>query len=166
VPSRALRGSPDWRIAGRVRSDLSLDYTATAPVLLAEVLSPSNAEIDLEDKVTEYLRIPGLLAYMVFSQDEPKAWVWMRESTGLAPQRPTVFTGSEAVIRLAALNLDLPLAELYSGTASGWTRAADFACRYRLFPLILHMVSEAGRCLGLESQNQFTAVHRPDSAST
>lgn len=49
------------------------DFAATAPVLLAEVLSPENAEIDLGDKVAEYLELPSLLAYIVLSQNEPKA---------------------------------------------------------------------------------------------
>jgi Uma2 family endonuclease len=48
-------------------------YTAGAPVFLAEVLSPSTAEIDLGDKAAEYLHVPSLHAYIVLSQDEPKA---------------------------------------------------------------------------------------------
>src|SRR5713101_1414676 len=54
------------------------DYVATAPVLLAEVLSPSTAEIDLGDKAAEYLRLPSLLAYLVFAQSGHKAYVWTR----------------------------------------------------------------------------------------
>jgi Uma2 family endonuclease len=39
------------------------DYTATSPVLLAEVLSPSSVETDLGDKAAEYLRIvPGAVS--------------------------------------------------------------------------------------------------------
>jgi Uma2 family endonuclease len=48
------------------------DYVATAPVLLAEVLSPSTAEVDLGDKAAEYLRLPSLLAYLVFAQSGHK----------------------------------------------------------------------------------------------
>src|SRR4051812_33086295 len=55
------------------------DYTAISPALLAEVLSPSTAEIDLGDKAAEYLQLPSLTDYLVFSQDEPKAWVWLRD---------------------------------------------------------------------------------------
>ena len=95
------------------------DYVAAAPVLFAEVLSPSSAEIDLGDKAAEYLQIPNLLAYLVFSQDEPKAWVWTREDAELAQGRPKVFAGIEATIRVVGLDLDLPLAELYSGIARG-----------------------------------------------
>src|SRR5262245_39988243 len=44
------------------------DYTASAPALVAEVLSPSTAESDLGDKAAEYLRVSGLSAYLVFAQ--------------------------------------------------------------------------------------------------
>ncbi len=55
------------------------DYVASAPVLVAEVLSPSTADIDLGDKAAEYLRLPSLLAYLVFAQTGFKAYVWARE---------------------------------------------------------------------------------------
>jgi Uma2 family endonuclease len=88
------------------------DYTATAPVLLAEVLSPSTAEIDLSDKAAEYLRIPSVLAYMVLSQDEPKAWIYLRTDQHL--QAPEQVLGADAVIHVPALRLDLPMAEIYA----------------------------------------------------
>jgi Uma2 family endonuclease len=89
------------------------DHTATAPVLLAEVLSPSTAEIDLGDKAAEYLRIPSVLAYIVLSQDDPKAWAYLRTDSHL--QAPELVTGVDAAIRVADLNLDLPMAEIYAG---------------------------------------------------
>jgi Uma2 family endonuclease len=89
------------------------DYTATAAVLLAEVLSPSTAEIDLGDKAAEYLRIPGVLAYMVLSQDGPRAWVYLRTESQL--QAPELVIGADKVIRVADLNLDLPMMEIYAG---------------------------------------------------
>jgi Uma2 family endonuclease len=93
------------------------DYVATAPALLAEVLSPSTAEIDLGDKAAEYLRIPSVLAYMVLSQDEPKAWVYLRADSHL--QAPELVMGADAVIRVADLKLDLPMAEIYAGRKRG-----------------------------------------------
>lgn len=93
-------------------------YTAIAPVLLAEVLSPSSVETDLGDKASEYLRIPSLLAYAVFSQDEPKAWVWER-ATEQFTAGPRVISGNEAVIRIAELELDLPMVEIYAGIKIG-----------------------------------------------
>ena len=94
------------------------DHTATAPVLLAEVLSPSTAEIDLGDKAAEYLQIPSVIAYMVFSQDEPKAWVYIREGAQFT-QGPAVIGGTEAIIRIAVLQLELPMADIYAGIKTG-----------------------------------------------
>ena len=94
------------------------DYTATAPVLLVEVLSPSTAATDLGDKAAEYLQIPSLFAYIVLSQDEPKAWVWARATAEFAPG-PDVIAPVEAIIRIAALQLELPLAEIYAGIETG-----------------------------------------------
>src|SRR5438067_1449824 len=48
------------------------DFVATAPVLLVEVLSPSTSGVDLGDKAAEYLQLPSLAAYLVFSQSEYK----------------------------------------------------------------------------------------------
>ena len=78
--------------AGQASGDLK----ATAPVLIAEVLSPSSERIDLGDKAAEYLRLPSLLAYLVFAQDEMKAWVWTRSSTNF-PASADVFEGEAAV---------------------------------------------------------------------
>ncbi len=96
------------------------DYTATAPVLIAEVLSPSTAEIDLGDKAAEYQRIPTLFAYLVLSQDEPKAWVYFRADAHL--QAPELISGTDAVIRVTGLSLDLPMGEIYAGTKASSPR--------------------------------------------
>ncbi len=80
------------------------------------MLSPENVEIDLGDKVAEYLELPSLLAYIVLSQDEPKAWVWARMSTSAQfSAGPKVISGTEAVIRLSGLQLELPMADIYAG---------------------------------------------------
>jgi Uma2 family endonuclease len=91
-------------------------YTTRTPVLLAEVLSPSSEAIDLGDKAAEYLELPSLLAYIVLSQDERKAWVWSRASTS-APfaSGPNVISGAEAVIPIGGLQLELPVADIYAG---------------------------------------------------
>lgn len=92
------------------------DLTATAPVLAAEVLSPSTAAIDLGDKAAEYLQLPSLFAYLVLAQDEVKAWLWLRGESGF-PAGPEVISGEDEIIRVAALGLDLPLREIYAGLA-------------------------------------------------
>lgn len=95
-----------------VRSGTGADLTAKAPVLIAEVLSPSPERIDLGDKAAEYLRLPSLRAYLVFAQDELKAWVWTRHEQGFAPGA-VVLEGVEAVVRIEALSIDLPFVEIY-----------------------------------------------------
>jgi len=74
------------------------DLTATAPVLIAEVLSPSSERVDLGDKSAEYLRLPSLAAYLVLAQDQIKAWVWTRGPAGFAPG-PNVLEATDTPAR-------------------------------------------------------------------
>ena len=90
----------------------SKDLTATAPVLIAEVLSPSSERTDLGDKAAEYLQLPTLATYLVLAQDEVKAWMWTRETNGLFGG-PTVHEGVDAVLSLPALGLSLSLGDIY-----------------------------------------------------
>jgi Uma2 family endonuclease len=95
-----------------VAGGASKDLTATRPVLVAEILSPSSERVDLGDKSAAYLRLPSLAAYLVFAQDEVKAWVWMRGPSGFSPG-PQLLEG-DAVVRVEALGVELPLAEVYA----------------------------------------------------
>jgi Uma2 family endonuclease len=90
------------------------DYTATAPVLVAEVLSPSTAKLDLGDKAVEYLQLTSLMTYLVFEQTEHKAHIWTREAE-VFPLAPTEIRGRDKILRVASLNLILPLAAVYAG---------------------------------------------------
>jgi Uma2 family endonuclease len=87
------------------------DYTAIAPALLIEVLSPETATADLGDKAAEYQRIASLLAYIVLSEDEPRAWVYRR--VGNAMSGPAEAEGKREIIPIANLNIDLPMAQFY-----------------------------------------------------
>jgi hypothetical protein len=55
---------------------------------------------------------------MVFSQDEPKAWVYVRTDSRLI-QVPELISGTDAIIRIAALKLELPMGEIYAGIKAG-----------------------------------------------
>jgi Uma2 family endonuclease len=90
------------------------DLAATSPSLIAEVLSPSSVTTDLGDKAAEYLHLTTMPAYLVLSQDEPKAWVWVRTESGF-PAGADVIAGQDGVIRIPALAIDLPLAEICKG---------------------------------------------------
>jgi Uma2 family endonuclease len=94
--------------AGQTLSDL----TATAPVLIAEVLSPSSERIDLGDKAAEYLRLPSLYAYLVFAQDEMKAWIWTR-TVGHFASGASVLEGADAIVRIDVLGIELTFAAIY-----------------------------------------------------
>jgi Uma2 family endonuclease len=96
------------------RMDANLvDRTAVAPVLLIEVLSPSTTKYDLGDKLSEFLKLPTLQGYFVFAQDEKKAWAWVRGAQGFPPG-PHIFEGDTAIIPFPALDLDVPLADVYA----------------------------------------------------
>ena len=82
---------------------------------MVEVLSPSSERIDLGDKAAEYLRLPSLTAYLVFAQDEPKAWVWSGEPTRLPPA-PAVIASHDKIVYIKELQVALPLAAVYAGT--------------------------------------------------
>jgi Uma2 family endonuclease len=89
------------------------DLTATTPALVAEVLSPSTATIDLGDKAAEYLRLPSLAAYLVLAQDEIKAWVFVRGASTLPA--PEMIDGVNGTITISLFGIDLPLADVYAG---------------------------------------------------
>jgi Uma2 family endonuclease len=82
------------------------DLIATAPILVAEILSPSSVKDDLGARAAEYLRLPSLSTYLVLAQDEPKAWIWVRGDTGF-PLSPAIVTGRDARIEIPAHAIDL-----------------------------------------------------------
>jgi Uma2 family endonuclease len=89
------------------------DLAATAPMLIAEVISPSSAADDLGDKAAQYLRLSGLSAYLVLSQDEVKAWTWLRGAAGF-PAGAEILSGEDKSIQIESLDIALPLAEIYA----------------------------------------------------
>jgi hypothetical protein len=58
---------------------------------------------------------PGALAsYLIFAQDEVKAWVYNRNIEKQFPPGPQVFVGADASINIPALKIDLPLIDIYA----------------------------------------------------
>lgn len=93
----------------------SASRAAEAPVLIGEILSPSSIAIDMLTKTSEYTALPSLQLYVVFSQDEPRAWLWQRDDQGAFPDRPVMIAGADAVLSIPSLEAALPLGELYRG---------------------------------------------------
>ncbi|MBV9234252.1 MAG: Uma2 family endonuclease [Xanthobacteraceae bacterium] len=102
-------------VVDRADCDAS-DLTTKHPVLIAEVLSPSSVTVDLGDKPAEYLRLLPLNAYIVLTQDEPKAWVWVRGKSGFSGA-PTVVAGRDVTIEVPPLGVSLPRNAIYAGIA-------------------------------------------------
>ncbi|WP_182087185.1 Uma2 family endonuclease [Aureimonas sp. ME7] len=92
------------------------DLTAHAPLLVAEILSPSSMARDFGEKVGEYTALPSLLHYVVLAQDEPRVWLWQRGEDG-AFGTPEMIAGAGESLPLPGFGLTLPLAELYRGIA-------------------------------------------------
>ena len=84
-------------------------------MLIAEVLSPSSMKIDLGDKAADYLQLTSLASYLVFAQDEVKAWAYNRSGEKQFPPGPQVFVGTDTSIGIPALKIDLPLIDIYAG---------------------------------------------------
>jgi len=84
------------------------------PVVLVEVQSPSSAGTDMKAKLAEYTSLASLEAYIVASQDEPILWVWERDAaTRGFPAAPVEVRGRGVLFHVRALDVALPLAELY-----------------------------------------------------
>jgi hypothetical protein len=54
------------------------------------------------------------LAYLVLSQDEAKAWVWLRGEAGFAAGAE-VIAADDGLMRIPALTVELPLGAIYKG---------------------------------------------------
>ncbi len=84
------------------------------PILVVEVTSPSSAVDDRGLKRESYLRLPSVQAYLIIDQHRLNVELYERADVGWRLQ---VFTNPDDVILLEALNLDVPLAQIYRGIA-------------------------------------------------
>lgn len=82
------------------------------PAAIAEVLSRKTRRTDEGEKKDAYLTIPSLSAYMLIEQESAAVVVHRRTERGFVRE---VYTGLDAVIPLADIGTELPLAEIYDG---------------------------------------------------
>lgn len=80
------------------------------PVAIAEVVSDSTRRIDENEKRDAYQSIPSLDVYLVIETDAPQVVVHRRTAAGFVSE---LYEGLESTIPLAAVEGELPLAELY-----------------------------------------------------
>ncbi len=91
------------------------ELSTTTPIFIAEVLSPSTEGKDFTEKLAEYTAIDSLQTYLICSQDEPRAWVWTRQSSGSWPKLPTELVGRDGAMALGGLDVELSMAAIFRG---------------------------------------------------
>jgi Uma2 family endonuclease len=89
---------------------------AQEPVAVFEVLSKSTAWIDQTLKLRDYDATPTIRTYVLISQDEQRALVYVRDAAGrLGIQSTVLLEGPAASIEIPELGLALPFSVLYEG---------------------------------------------------
>ncbi|NMG22080.1 Uma2 family endonuclease [Brasilonema bromeliae] len=82
------------------------------PILIVEVLSPSTADYDRQNKFRIYRSIPSFREYLLVEQDEPFVERYSKQTQGWLL---TEFNGLERSISLESVGMELPIAEIYRG---------------------------------------------------
>jgi Uma2 family endonuclease len=80
------------------------------PVVIAEVVSEATRRVDEGEKREAYLAIPTLSAYLLIETDSPRVVVHRRGENGFVAE---AYEGTGAAVPLEAIDVELPLAELY-----------------------------------------------------
>ena len=82
------------------------------PVVIFEVISKKTRRIDEGEKKDAYLAIPSLRVYVLVEQESPAMVVFRRTPAGFVRE---VYSELDAVLPLAEIETELPLAEVYDG---------------------------------------------------
>ena len=85
------------------------------PILLLEVLSPSNAQ-DTWSNVPLYASVPSVQEIIVVHSTAVKAELLRRAEDQSWPDNPDAVVGNELSFALATIGLTLPMAEIYRDT--------------------------------------------------
>ncbi|WP_210272527.1 Uma2 family endonuclease [Chthonobacter rhizosphaerae] len=84
---------------------------ADKPVLVVEVLSPTNRQADLIHKVAEYQRVPSIAHILLVAPDEPAGLLHTRGDGDTWSMQALI--GPDAPIALPALGISLALSDFY-----------------------------------------------------
>jgi Uma2 family endonuclease len=79
------------------------------PAVVVEVLSQSTRRTDEGEKKDAYLTIPSLAVYLLVEQERPAVMAFRRTAEGFVRE---VYQGLDAVLPLAEIEIELPLAEV------------------------------------------------------
>lgn len=81
------------------------------PLLICEVLSPTTASYDREEKFMIYQAIESFQEYLLVEQDRPHVTRYVRQSDGQWLRADII--GLESSVKLESLGVELPLNEIY-----------------------------------------------------
>jgi Uma2 family endonuclease len=87
------------------------------PVLIVEVLSPSTAEHDREEKFAAYKVIDSFKEYLLISQAEPEVTHYFKTASGKWEREDV--TGLEAALKLDSISGLWSLREIYEDVEFG-----------------------------------------------
>ena len=104
---------PDLVVSCAPQND---DHCIDQPCLIVEVLSESTAQIDHNDKLEEYTRLPSLQRYAIISQDVRRVIVYKRSLDGWA-----VEILEDGSIDIPCLETSVTLEQIYAGLE--WSRS-------------------------------------------
>jgi Uma2 family endonuclease len=99
---------------------------AQQPVAVFEVLSKSTGWIDQSLKLRDYDATPSIRSYVLISQDEIRAMVYIRDTDGrLGVRNAVLLEGEAAALELPDLDVTVPFSALYEGVAFSPDRPAE-----------------------------------------
>lgn len=89
------------------------EYFLERPTIIFEILSPSTETVDRREKRVAYTTIPSLEVYVLIEQDRIEGTAYRRTDNGWAGE---IITGADVILKLAPIQLDIRLGDLYDGT--------------------------------------------------
>src|SRR3954471_2778329 len=92
------------------------DQSVEEPLLLIEILSPSTERHDRRIKLPAYQRIFSLQEIVLIDRDMPFAELYRRQGDFWTIR---AVQGTDTMLPLAAIGIEIAMAELYEGIASG-----------------------------------------------
>jgi Uma2 family endonuclease len=84
--------------------------TATNPILVVEVLSPTTEDYDRGEKLEHYKRIESLREVLLVAHDRARVEVWQRAPDGTWAKAECSMA---ATVRLAGVSCEIPVEEIY-----------------------------------------------------
>ncbi|WP_346294283.1 Uma2 family endonuclease [Sphaerothrix gracilis] len=112
IPSAELYTYPDAMvIANPLELKSGRKDTVMNPLLITEVLSESTQGYDRGDKFAAYRTIPTLQEYLLIEQSKPAVEQFVKQSEN--QWLLTAYSGLEAKVKLASVEVEIALCDLY-----------------------------------------------------